>query len=81
MTSKNVAPPSMSVPMSSSVAASCMMVCAFFTALGSPPFLCAVVIFLAVPVMLLSSVYQWLHYFRKYIDFRICELASNAEEN
>jgi len=73
-------PPSMTVPFLSTVAASLMLTCGFFTALGSPPFFCALVIFLAVPVMILSSAYQWAIYFRKHVEYRIEQIAARQAQ-
>ena len=56
---------------SASVAASLSLATALFTALGSPPFGAAVVIFLSVPAMLLIALGQWLLYLRAYIDYRL----------
>jgi len=81
VTAKTVEPPSMLAPMGSSAAASCSIAAIVFTAYGPPPFICVVFFFLAVLVMSLSSVYLWVDYSRKYIDFRIRKLTPSIEES
>jgi hypothetical protein len=70
--------PSLMAPIASAVAAVCSLVAALFTALGSPPFACALVIFLAVPVVIFSSACQWYFYFHKYVDYRIDQIVLDS---
>lgn len=70
--------PSLMAPIASAVAAVLSLVAALFTASGSAPFACALVIFLVVPVMVLSCGCQWYFYFRKYVDYRIDQIVLNS---
>ena len=69
----------MAAPFAATVAASFSLGCGLFTALGSPPFVCARVIFLAVPVMIVGAAYQWIVYVRKYVDYRISHVSTDTE--
>jgi type IV secretory pathway VirB2 component (pilin) len=73
-------PPAITGPIASTVAASLILVSGLFTTLASPPFACALVIFLAVPIMILCSAYQWLSYIREYVDHRFEQIDPKTEK-
>lgn len=71
MSAETTSPPSLTGPIASTVAASFSLVGALFTAMGSPPFVPSLVIFFAVPAVIVGSAYQWIGYVHKYVDYKV----------
>lgn len=71
--------PSMSPAVLSTLGAAASLVAALLTGLGDPPFLCALVLILVVPVMVLCAVAGWVVYFRQYVEYRIAQVKRPGE--